>query len=165
MFGKSNNKKLKWKAEYNDRLYKIYDWDGNLAGYFFPHYNAEAKQEDNTDDEAIEDLTKMYRDVPEATLLLPMVKLDIFDNHSGMEIDEIISSLDLSRQRIDIWKNWLLNNAKIFAIAKRAVFTAREDRNMLSIALEIAATIPLGEKQVRGYLSPLLDKLHEDGLL
>ncbi|MDF2768767.1 MAG: hypothetical protein K0S91_1602, partial [Nitrososphaeraceae archaeon] len=25
--------------EYEDTIYKIYDWDKNLAGYFFPKYD------------------------------------------------------------------------------------------------------------------------------
>jgi hypothetical protein len=33
------NKKIKWKMEYEDTIYKIYDWDKNLAGYFFPKYD------------------------------------------------------------------------------------------------------------------------------
>ena len=36
---------------------------------------------------------------------------------------------------------------------------------MLSIALGIVGTFNLGEKEVRDFLSPLLDKLHEDELL
>ena len=38
LFGKRGNSSNKWKAEYDDRLYKIYDWGGNLAGYMFPAY-------------------------------------------------------------------------------------------------------------------------------
>jgi hypothetical protein len=45
------------------------------------------------------------------------------------------------------------------------IYTVREDRNMLSIALGISGTFNLGEKEVRNFLSPMLDKLHEDGLL
>jgi len=33
--GEENNKS-KWKMEYEDKIYKIYDWDKNLAAYFFP---------------------------------------------------------------------------------------------------------------------------------
>jgi hypothetical protein len=36
---------------------------------------------------------------------------------------------------------------------------------MLSIALGIAGEITLGEKEVQEFLTPLLDRLHEDGLL
>jgi hypothetical protein len=36
---------------------------------------------------------------------------------------------------------------------------------MLSIALGIVAKFRLGEKEVRDVLAPLLDRLHQDGLL
>jgi hypothetical protein len=45
------------------------------------------------------------------------------------------------------------------------VYTAREDRNMLSILLGIKNEVILGEKEVVESLVPLLNKLHEDGLL
>jgi hypothetical protein len=45
------------------------------------------------------------------------------------------------------------------------VHTAREDRNMLSIGLGMSKSIKLGEKEVLGLLTPLLGKLHQDGLL
>jgi hypothetical protein len=35
LFGKRGGSN-KWKAEYDDTLYKIYDWGGNLTGYLFP---------------------------------------------------------------------------------------------------------------------------------
>ncbi|TLY10035.1 MAG: hypothetical protein E6K85_04630 [Thaumarchaeota archaeon] len=57
------------------------------------------------------------------------------------------------------------DNAKLFKIVGAAVHTAREDRNMLSIALGIVTKFKLGEKEVRDFLTPLLDRLHEDGLL
>ena len=45
------------------------------------------------------------------------------------------------------------------------VYTAREDRNMLSIALGIASRYALGEKEIKELLAPALDRLHDDGLL
>jgi hypothetical protein len=45
------------------------------------------------------------------------------------------------------------------------VYTAREDRNMLSIVLIIRDRIILGEKETMKSLAPILNKLHEDGLL
>jgi len=161
LFGRGDGKP-KWKAEYDNTIYKIYDWEENLAGYFFPHYGDESE---NHEDGVIDSMTKMHADVPEATLLLPMVKLGLLDNHDGMDIDYVISSLEANTERTGTWKKWLQSNAKSFGIAGAAVHTAREDRNMLSIALGIVATIKLGEKEVRDFLSPLLDKLHEDGLL
>jgi len=154
----SNNK---WKAEYDDTLYKIYDWDGNLAGYLFPTY----KDIEPKDEEVIVELNRIHAEVTEGTLLLPMVKLNLLDNNEGIDIDYVISSLQANIERTNRWKEWLHDNAELFNIADSAVYTAREDRNMLSISLGIVETFNLGEKEVRDFLSPLLDKLHEDGLL
>ncbi len=149
--------------EYGDTLYKVYDWDGNLTGYFFPQYgDIEPKDKG---DEIIDELNRTHFDVQEATLLLPMVKLNLLDKHEGMGIDFVISSLEANVDRAGNWKKWLRDNAKSFKIVGAAVHTAREDRNMLSIALGIVTTIKLGEREVRDFLSPLLNKLHEDGLL
>jgi hypothetical protein len=163
LFGKRGNNSNKWKAEYDDRLYKIYDWGGNLAGYMFPAYrDIEHKEED---EEIIAELNRIHAQVTQGTLLLPMVKLNLLDNSEGMEMDYVISSLEANTERTNRWKKWLHDNAEPFSIAGSAVYTAREDRNMLSIALGIVATFSLGEKEVRDFLSPLLDKLHADGLL
>ena len=149
--------------EYGDTLYKVYDWGGNLAGYFFPRYG-EIQPEDEKD-EIIDGLNKTHSEVGEATLLLPMVKLNLLDQHEGMDIDFVISSLETNAERAGNWKKWLKDNAKTFGIAGAGIYTAREDRNMLSIALGIVSTIKLGEKEVRDFLMPLLDKLHQDGFL
>lgn len=160
MFGKGG---IKWKTEYDDTLYKVYDWRGDLAGYLFPEYgDIEAK---DREDEMIGELNKANAEVTGATLLLPMFKLGLLDNHEGMDMEYVISSLEASGERAGTWKKWLHDNAKSFNIVGAVVHTAREDRNMLSIALGIAATIRLGEKEIRDFLSPLLDKLHEDELL
>ncbi|MFL6409539.1 MAG: hypothetical protein ACJ71F_21045 [Nitrososphaeraceae archaeon] len=37
MFGR-DNKKSKWKVECDYKIYKVYDLDKKLAGYFFPDY-------------------------------------------------------------------------------------------------------------------------------
>ncbi len=158
MFGKA-----KWKAEYDDTLYKIYDWDGNLAGYFFPHYgDIESKDKE---DEIIDELNKSHGRVSESTLLLPMVKLGLLDNHEGMDIEYVISSLEANAERTGVWKKWLQENAKSFGIYGAEAHTAREDRNMLSIGLGISTDVTLGEKEVITMLTPLLDNLHEAGLL
>ena len=152
----------KWKVEYEDTLYKIYDWDGSLAGYLFPTYkDIEPKDEE----EVIVELNRIHAQVTEGTLLLPMVKLNLLDNNEAIDIDYVISSLQANIERTNRWKEWLHDNAEPFNIADSAVYTAREDRNMLSISLDIVETFNLGEKEVRDFLSPLLDKLHEDGLL
>ena len=152
----------KWKVEYDDTLYKIYDWDGNLAGYLFPTYkDIEPKDEE----EVIVELNRIHAQVMEGTLLLPMVKLNLLDNNEAIDIDYVISSLQANIERTNRWKEWLHDNAEPFNIVDSAVYTAREDRNMLSIALSVVERFNLGEKEVRDFLSPLLDRLHEDGLL
>jgi hypothetical protein len=153
----------KWKAEYDDTFYKIYDWDGNLAGYMFPEYGEIEPKE--REDEIIEEMNRTHTEMQEATLLLPMVKLNLLDHHEGMDIDYVFSSLEANKERAGTWKRWIQDNAKAFSIVGLAVHTAREDRNMLSIALGIDRKFNLGEKEVYEFLSPLLDKLHEDGLL
>ena len=164
MFGKGGSSK--WKAEYDDTLFKIYDWGGNLAGYLFPQYgDIESKDKEEDDEEIINELNRIHAQVTEGTLLLPMVKLNLLDNNKGMDINYVISSLEANIAITNRWKKWLHDNSKPFNILGSAVYTAREDRNMLSIALGIVKTFRLDEKEVRDFLSPLLDKLHEDGLL
>ena len=38
LFGKESNKS-KWKMQYEDRIYKIYNWDKNPAAYVFSKYD------------------------------------------------------------------------------------------------------------------------------
>jgi hypothetical protein len=164
LFGKGRSSK--WKAEYDDTLFKIYDWSGNLAGYLLPQYgDIESKDKEEKEEEIINELNRIHAQVTEGTLLLPMVKLSLLDNNKGMDINYVISSLEANIAITNRWKKWLHDNSKPFNILGSAVYTAREDRNMLSIALGIVKTFRLDEKEVRDFLSPLLDKLHEDGLL
>lgn len=162
MFGKGN-KKLKWKIEYEDTIYKIYDWNGNLAAYFFPNYELEETKDD--EDEIIEKLNQSHQSVGEGNILLPLVKLNLLDKEEGIDLDYAISVLEQSLQRVKVWKQWLLQNGSQFEINGNAIFTSREDREMLSIGLRIKKHITLGEKEILGALIPLLDELHEAGLL
>lgn len=162
MFGKGN-KKSKWKIEYEDTIYKIYDWNGNLAAYFFPNYDLEETKEN--EDEIIEKLNQSHQIVQGGNILLPMVKLNLLDKEEGIDLDYAISALDQSLQRVKVWKQWLLQNGSKYEINGNALFTSREDREMLSIGLRIKIDIILREKEILGALIPLLDELHEAGLL
>jgi hypothetical protein len=42
---KSNKNKFKWEIEYEDTVYKVYDWNESLAGYFFPGYSLKEPEE------------------------------------------------------------------------------------------------------------------------
>ena len=158
--------KVRWKMEYEDTIYKVYDWDKNLAGYFFPKYDLIQPPEDSSyEEEIIEKLNKSHEKVIGGDLMIPMIKLNLFDKEEAIDLDYAIGSLEENLQRTRVWKQWLQQNHKEFEIIGDAVYTAREDRNMLSIVLRIESAITLGEKQVIMVLGPLLDRLHEDGLL
>jgi hypothetical protein len=172
--GESN--KPKWKTEYEYTVYKVYDWNKNLAGYFFPKYsvNQSERLEGQVDGKnvkgineelIIENLHKTHRVVKGGNLMVPMIKLDLLDKPDGVDISYAINSLQQNLQRMTRWEEWLAQNYSEFKIIGSAVYTAREDRNMLSIVLGIDSDITLGEKEVCVGLSPLLNRLHEDGML
>jgi hypothetical protein len=171
LFGR-NNKKSKWKVEYDYSIYKVYDLDKKLAGYFFPHYNSLRHQktsskleEQEEEDKIIEEMNKSHDTVRGGNLMLPMLRLNLLDNTEGMDLDYTIEAIDANLQRAKTWKEWLELNHKEFGISGAAIYTAREDRNMLSIVLGINLEMMLGEKELEIYLTPLLDKLHIDGML
>jgi hypothetical protein len=173
LFGR-NNKKSKWKVEYDYSIYKVYDLDKKLAAYFFPHYNSLRhqktsskleEQEEEDEDKIIEEMNKSHDKVRGGNLMLPMLRLNLLDNTEGMDLDYTIKALDANLQRAKTWKEWLELNHKEFGISGAAIYTAREDRNMLSIVLGINLEMMLGEKELEIYLTPLLDKLHRDGML
>ena len=55
MFG-GNNKKSRWNLEYEDTIYKIYDWNRNLAAYFYPNY--ELVETNESEDKLLKNLPK-----------------------------------------------------------------------------------------------------------
>ena len=97
--------------------------------------------------------------------MVPMLKLSLLDNTEGMDLDYTIEALDGSLRRAKTWKEWLEVNHTEYGISGVAVYTAREDRNMLSIVLGIDFEMTLGEKKLEIDLTPLLDRLHSDGML
>ena len=177
MFGrKGDSSKPKWKTEYNYTVYKVYDWNKNLAGYFFPNYSItqleraegqiDGKDANGFNEEVIiENLNKAHRVVKGGNLMVPMIKLGLLDKSEGIDLNQAIYSLQQNLQRMIRWDEWLKQNHIDSKIIGSAVYTSREDRNMLSIVLEIGSDITLGEKEVCIGLSPLLNRLHEDGML
>jgi hypothetical protein len=172
LFGR-DNKKSKWKVEYDYKIYKVYDLDKKLAGYFFPDYtslrdrktNNNLQRQEEDDDKIIERMNKAHDKIIGGNLMVPMLRLSLLDNTEGVDLDYIIEALDINLQRAKQWKEWLGANYREFGISTVAVYTAREDRNMLSIVLGINLEMMLGEKELQIYLTPLLDKLHTDEML
>lgn len=172
----NRRRRLEWSLEYEDALYKIYDSAKRLAGYFFPDYGSidqirkEIANNSNQGDELDEDSTirlmnKKHVEVQGGGLMLPMLKLDLLDNQSGIAINNVVDALDRNIRTAGKWNVWLSQNSNDLRIVSSLVYTAREDRNMLSILLIIKDQMILGEKEVLESLAPILNKLHEDGLL
>ena len=159
------NEKSRWKVDYEDTLYKVYDWEGKLAGYFFPNYGDIDADGDEESDNFIEQLNKSKAELQGGTLLVPMLKLELLDTDGAIAIDRVVSSLESCSERASKWNMWLEKNASKQSIYGTGVHTAREDRNMLSIALAIHGRMNLGDKNVQDFLLPLLENLHLDGLL
>ncbi len=149
--------------EYEDTYYKVYDWDGKLCGYFFPHYKDGDSEGEH--DELVEQLNKDHAQLDEGTLLVPMLRLDLLDSETAIPVGQVVSSLESGKARAVKWNEWLSQNAPTFSIRAAGAHTAREDRNMLSIAMGLQGKIILDEKELAPLLRPLLDKLHADGLL
>ena len=97
--------------------------------------------------------------------MLPMLKLDLLDNQSGIAVDDVVDALHNNLSTAEKWKTWLSRNSNIMGIVGTLVYTAREDRNMLSILLIIKEQVILGEKEILVSLTPILDRLQNDGLL
>ncbi len=172
MFGRGNRDNPLWKLEYIDTVYKIYDWDKNLTGYFFPNYDIdvddfkdESQDAHEVEDKIIEQMNKEKQSVKGGNVMLPMVKLQLLDNEEGIDLDYVINSLEQNAQRTRKWKQWINDNHLEFKIFGSSIYTAREDRNMLSIVLGLGSNIILGEKEIGLNLRPLLDKLHHDELI
>ena len=149
--------------EYEDTIYKIYDWSKNLTAYFFPNYNL--VEDSENEDEIIEKLNQSHQNVRGGNILFPLIKLNLLDKKERIDLDYTIVALEQNLQRTKVWREWLVQNDRKFAISGNAVFTSREDREMLSIALVIDSNIILGEKETLVALTPLLDELHEATLL
>src|SRR5829696_268731 len=90
-----NNNKFRWKFEYEDTVYKVYDRNNDLAGYFFPNYNlveeqseargGNGKKHKGEEDEVIEDMNKLHENVRGGNLMIPMLRLNLLDNEARKE--------------------------------------------------------------------------------
>jgi hypothetical protein len=152
-----------WKGEYEDTIYKIYDWNNNLAGYFYPIYNIQRMSEIE-EEEIIVRMNENKEKVQGGHLMVPFLKLDLLDI-DNLNIDEAISRLQINIQRAIAWKKWIDDNKNKFNLTQSFVCTSREDRNLLALLFMINKEIVLDEKILVKEITPLLDQLHMDELL
>ena len=175
LFSKKNQSNKQWKLEYIDTVYKIYDRDKNLAGYFFPNYETMDEKEDvknskeaydfEEETAIIDEMNKENQMVIGGNLMVPTIKLHLLDNQEGISLEFAINALEENVQGAKKWRDWIKQNHEEFKVIGSAIYTAREDRNMLSIVLGIDKHMVLGEKEILSGLKPVLDKLQEDGML
>ncbi len=110
-------------------------------------------------------MNKENQKVIGGNLMVPMIKLHLLDNQEGINIDYAINALEENVQRTKRWREWIKQNHDEFRVIGSAIYTAREDRNMLSIVRGIDTYMGPGEKELLSDLEPVLDKLQEDGML
>lgn len=160
LFGRKN-KPSSWKVDFYDSVYKIYDKDGNLAGYFFPNY---PKVQANRDSEALK-MAKSHSIVSGGSLMLPLVRLDLPDLEEGQNLEDLIGNFASSIDRVKEWKEWYESNTVKYHIQGYQVYTAREDKQMLSIVFNLDSQFALGTKEVSIFLDPILKDLSENALI
>ena len=93
--------------------------------------NKQQEGEGEEEDKFIERMNQAHKKIRGGNLMVPMLRLD---NTEGVDLDYVIEALDINVQRAKTWKEWLELNHKEFGISCATIYTAREDRNMLSIA-------------------------------
>src|SRR5215210_7260875 len=94
---KNSINKYNWKFEYEDTIYKVYDQNNSLAGYFFPNYHSikQKKANNNNDndenhqeeDEIIEKINKLHGNVRGGNLMIPMLRLNLLDHEEEKKMD------------------------------------------------------------------------------
>ncbi|MFZ0555879.1 MAG: hypothetical protein WBL68_09600 [Nitrososphaeraceae archaeon] len=172
MFLRKDKDNKKWKIEYDETIFKIYDRNNDLAGYFFPNYGFMSDQKSNSDNgEEVEEtiidaMNKEHKEVSGGEILVPLVKLDLLDiEDEHVDLDSAYLRMEADLQRMDAWKSWMRSNLDRYNIIGNGIYTSREDRNMLSIALHLNSQFVLHEKDIGLKLKPILDSLSECGLL
>ena len=161
MFGR-NSRTSQWKIDFYDSVYKIYDKGGNLAGYLFPN---DPKIPEQDEDSITLELSKSHSAVTGGRLMLPMVKLNLLDIEEGQSLDDVIDKLAYNIKRAKEWQDWCASNKDKYDILEYQVYTAREDKQMLSIVLDLGSQFTLGTKEVASFLTPILDELSAEGMI
>ncbi|HZD34549.1 MAG TPA: hypothetical protein VE130_05045 [Nitrososphaeraceae archaeon] len=173
MFLKRDKNSRKWTLEYDETIYKIYDRNNDLAGYFLPDYGFVDNQiTSNGNDEEkdewiiIEEMNKEHKEVPGGEVVLPLVKLDLLDiEDEHVDLDFAYGKMEEHLKRIDSWLMWMRSHSDRHNIINNWIYTSREDRNMLCIVLQLNSRFVLHKQDIILKLKPILDSLSEWGLL
>jgi hypothetical protein len=161
LFGRKS-RTSQWKIDFYDSVYKIYDKGGNLAGYLFPNY---PKISEEIEDSVTLELANSRSPVAGGRLMLPMLRLNLFDIEEGQSLDEVIDKLAYNMKKAKEWQGWCISNKDKYDILEYQVHTAREDKQMLSILLDLGSQFTLGTEGVANFLTPILDDLSAEGMV
>jgi len=97
--------------------------------------------------------------------MLPMVRIDVPDIENGQSLEDVIGNFASSIERVRAWKEWYESNKVKYHIQEYQVYTAREDKQMLSIVFKLSSQFMLGTKEVSTFLAPFLENLSEQGMM
>lgn len=153
---------MKWKLDQEEYYYKIYDENKQLAAFFQPDYGE--IQPIEKQDEIIQEMIKRGDNVYGGLLYVPMVKLNLLDEQYDYDLDHVITNLNASIERTELWKECIKEIPSIiFARARKS----HTDPDMLSVLLGIkfAGAVKLDKELLGEALKPILDNFHAKGLL
>ncbi len=131
-------------------------------------FDQKSNNEMNVEDEEnfIEEMNQDHKEVSGGEVLVPLVKLDLLDiEDQHVDLDFAYRKMEGDLKRMDQWKSWMKSNSDRYGIIGNGIYTSREDRNMLSIALHLNSRFVLHQKEIGLKLKPILDSLSEWGLL
>lgn len=150
-----------WKLEREEDYFKIFDENKNTAGYFDPEYGEIFPA--HKINEIIEQMHKNHEKIPGGYLMVPMVRLDVFDTDKEMDLEFLSTKIDEAKQRIMRWQKFISDQKGL----NHKIRVSHTDQYMLSITFPISfhTPIPLDKKLLLDELKITLDSLREKDLL
>jgi hypothetical protein len=150
-----------WKIERDEDFFRIFDSKKDIAGYFEPDYGDLYPKENEF--EIIEKMHKNHDKITGGFLMFPMVKFGIFDKDTDMDIDSLDTKIDSVKQRLNRWKDFLLQTQNEF----HEIRVSHTDQDMLSISFPIKfdSPVPLEKNIILRTIEPTLNLLQKQGLL
>lgn len=151
-----------WKAEFDEEYFRIFDSKKNIAGYIDPDYGIAYEEEGAQ--EKIEAMIDQARPVRGAFLTVPMVKFSIFDTDYSADVATLESQLKGVIERTGLWRRFAESWP---GCAEHYVRISHTDHDMLSITFPVSfgRDVPLRAGALLEAVRPMLDRMHEMGLL
>ncbi len=150
-----------WKLEREEDYFRIFDSKRDIAGYFDPDYGELFPKE--KEHEIIELMHKNHDKITGGFLMVPMVKFDIFNKDTDIDLDYLDKQIASVEQRISQWRNHLSETKNEL----HWIRVSHTDQDMLSITIPIKFDPPASlEKNILlKMLEPTLNLLQKQHLL